>query len=70
MKLDHANDSSVSDLALARANYENWFQNKVLASTRDTRPLISHEKVISEVEAIIYKAELKNIGAKPATLPP
>ena len=59
MKLDNASDSSVSDLTLARANYENWFQNKVLASTRDTRPLISHEQVISEVEAIIYQAELK-----------
>ncbi len=51
---------SQSDLTLAQANHESWFQNKVLASMQDTRPHVGHEKVMSEVEAIIYQAELKS----------
>ena len=51
---------SQSDLTLARANHESWFQNKVLASMQDTRPLVNHELVMSEIEAIINQAELKS----------
>ena len=60
MKLENANLTSEHDLALTRANYESWFGNKVSASIQDTRPLVSHERVMSEIEAIIYHAELKS----------
>lgn len=60
MKLIAANLPSQSDLKLTRANHESWFENKVLASMQDTRPLVNHEQVMSEVEAIIYQAELKS----------
>jgi len=69
MKLGHLNDPTASELALARANYETWFQNKISASMRQTSTLVSHEQVMYEVEAIIYQAELKNIRVKPATPP-
>jgi hypothetical protein len=60
MKLIKSILPSQSDLTLAQANHESWFQNKVLASMQDTRPHVGHEKVMSEVEAIIYQAELKS----------
>jgi|GEM_PF-3209485 hypothetical protein len=64
MKLVDSIPPSQSDLTLARANHESWFQNKVLASMQDTRPLVNHEQVMSEIEAIINQAELKS--RKPA----
>ena len=70
MDLNNTNYSVEGDLALARAKYERWFHNKVLGSTQDTRSLVSHGKVISEVQAIIYQAERKNLLAKPATPQP
>jgi hypothetical protein len=60
MKLIDSIPPSQSDLTLARTNHESWFQNKVLASMQDTRPLVNHEQVMSEVEAIIYQADLKS----------
>lgn len=60
MKLVDSIPPSQSDLTLARANHESWFQNKVLASMQDTRPLVNHELVMSEIEAIINQAELKS----------
>ena len=60
MKLIESIPPSQSDLTLARAIHESWFQNKVLASMQDPKPLVSHEQVMSEVEAIIYQAELKS----------
>jgi hypothetical protein len=69
MGSNNTNYSVESDLALARANYERWFHNKVLGSIQDTRSLVNHGKVISEVQAIIYQAELKNLLAKPTTPP-
>ena len=60
MKLNIEIPPAESDLALARANHESWFQNKVLASMQDTRPLVNHQQVMSEVEAIIYQAELNS----------
>jgi hypothetical protein len=60
MKLVDSIPPSQSDLTLARANHESWFQNKVLASMQDTRPLVNHEQVMSEIEAIINQAELKS----------
>jgi hypothetical protein len=70
MDSNNTNYSVESDFALARANYERWFQNKVLASTQDTRSLVSHGEMISEVKAIIYQAEMKNLRAKPTTPQP
>ena len=60
MKLIKPIIPSQSDLTLARANHESWFQNKVIASMQNKKPLVSHEQVMSEVEAIIYQAELKS----------
>ena len=60
MKLVDSIPPSQSDLTLARANHESWFQNKVLASMQDTRSLVNHEQVMSEIEAIINQAELKS----------
>jgi hypothetical protein len=60
MKLVDSIPPSQSDLTLARANHESWFQNKVLASMQDTRSLVNHEQVMSEIEAIINHAELKS----------
>ncbi len=60
MKLIESIPPSLSDLTLARTNHESWFKNKVLASMQDTRPLVNHEQVMSEVEAIIHEAELKS----------
>ena len=60
MKLVDSIPPSQSDLTLARENHESWFQNKVLASMQDTRSLVNHEQVMSEIEAIINQAELKS----------
>lgn len=44
------------------ASYDRWFRAKVQASLDDPRPVIPHDQVMAEMEAIIAQAEARRRG--------